>query len=124
MQRIVIKPSEVQTYSPAAHRGTVNRRLIGPETVSSKNLEIVMGIVEPSGLAEEHYHEKAEQVVYLLEGKCIVEVEGQSAQMEAGDICFFPPGKKHKVVPVGGAIKALVIYSPPLENATTAFKTN
>lgn len=122
-KRIVIKPEDVTTYNPAAHQGTVNRRLICPETVGAKNLEIVLGMVDPSGLAEEHYHEKAEQAVYLVEGKCIVEVEGKSAEMKAGDICFFPPMKRHKVIPVGGAIKALVIYSPPLGNATVAFKT-
>lgn len=119
----VVRPGDVPTYSPAAHRGTVNRRLIGRETVGASKLEVVLGEVEPGGLAETHYHDSAEQAIYLLEGECLVEVEGESYHMKPGDMAFFPPGVRHKVAPVGGPIKALVIYSPPLEDATTAFKT-
>jgi quercetin dioxygenase-like cupin family protein len=119
----VVRPGEVSTYSPAAHRGTVNRRLISSETVGASKLEVVLGETEPGGLAEAHYHDSAEQAIYFLEGECLVEVEGESHHMKPGDMAFFPPGIRHKVVPVGGPIKALVIYSPPLADATTAFKT-
>jgi quercetin dioxygenase-like cupin family protein len=119
----VVRPGEVPTYSPAAHRGTVNRRLIGRENVGASNMEVVLGETEPAGLAEAHYHDSAEQAMYILEGKCLVEAAGESHPMGPGDMVFFPPGVRHKVVPVGGPIKALVIYSPPLGDATTAFKT-
>ncbi len=119
----VVRSGEVSAYSPAAHRGTVNRRLIGRETVGASKLEVVLGEVEPGGLAEAHYHDSAEQAVYFLEGECLVEVEGESYHLGPGDMAFFPPGTRHKAVPVGGPMKVLVIYSPPLADATTAFKT-
>lgn len=119
----VVRPGELSTYSPAAHAGTINRRLIGSETVGAENMEVVLGEMASTGLAEAHYHDVAEQAIYLLEGKCLVEVAGESEEMRPGDMAFFAPGKQHKVIPVGGPIKALVIYSPPLGDATTAFKT-
>ena len=119
----VVRPEQLATYSPAAHTGTINRKLIGSEIVGAKNMEVILGEIESTGLAEAHYHDVAEQAIYLLEGKCLVEVDGESDQMRPGDMAFFAPGKRHKVIPVGGPIKVLVIYSPPLGDASTAFKT-
>jgi hypothetical protein len=45
-RRYFVKPDHVQPYSPANHTGTVNRRLIGPETVGAEQLEVVLGVVE------------------------------------------------------------------------------
>jgi quercetin dioxygenase-like cupin family protein len=86
-------------------------------------MEVVLGEVASAGLAEAHYHEVAEQAIYLLEGKCLVEVGGESREMRPGDMAFFAPGKRHRITPLGGPMRALVIYSPPLDDATTAFKT-
>jgi len=119
----LVRPEQLSTYSPEAHVGTINRRLIGSETVGAKNMEVVLGEVKSTGLAEVHYHDVAEQAIYLLEGKCRIEVEGESDEMRRGDIAFFAPGKRHRVIPVGGPIKLLIIYSPPLGDATTAFRT-
>lgn len=118
----VVRPEELSTYSPVAHTGTINRRLIGSEIVGAKNVEVILGEIEATGSAEAHYHDVAEQAIYLLEGKCLVEVEGESDKMRPGDMAFFAPGKRHKVMPVGGPIRVLVIYSPPLGDATTAFR--
>jgi len=119
----IVRPEQLSTYSPAAHVGTINWKLIGSETVGARNVEVILGEIESTGLAEAHYHDVAEQALYLLEGKCLVEVEGERDEMRPGDIAFFAPGRRHKIIPVGGPIKVLVIYSPPLGNATTAFKT-
>ena len=120
----IVHPEQLSTYSPAAaHVGIINRRLIGSDTVGARNVEVILGEIESTGLAEAHYHNAAEQVLYLLEGKCLVEVEGERDEMRPGDITFFAPGRRHKIIPVGGPIKVIVIYSPPLGNATTAFVT-
>ena len=120
----IVRPEQLSTYSPAAaHVGTINRKLIGSETVGARNVEVILGEIESTGLAEAHHHDVAEQAMYLLEGKCLVEVEGERDEMRPGDIAFFAPGRRHKIIPVGGPMKVLVIYSPPLGDATTAFRT-
>jgi quercetin dioxygenase-like cupin family protein len=119
----IVRPESLNTYCPPGHKSTVNRKLIGCDTVGAKKLEVILGEVESAGLAETHYHDVAEQAVYLLEGRCLIELEGEKQEMKPGDAAFFPPGKRHRVVPIGGPIKILVIYSPPLADVATGFKT-
>ena len=47
--RYFIKEADVTPYSPANHGDTVNRRLIGPETVGAKHLEVLLGVVGGTG---------------------------------------------------------------------------
>lgn len=119
----LVHPEDVAIYSPPAHTGTRNRRLVGSRTVRAKKMEVVLGELESGGQAELHYHQATEQAFYLLEGKCLVEVEGESDEMRPGDVAFFAPGKRHRLVALGGPIKGLVIYAPPLENQNSAFRT-
>ena len=45
-QRYCVRAGDVVGYHPANHTGTLNKRLIGPETVGAKRLEVVLGVVE------------------------------------------------------------------------------
>ena len=42
----LVRQSDVSPYSPANHSGTKNFRLIGPDTVGSRNLEVIVGEIE------------------------------------------------------------------------------
>jgi mannose-6-phosphate isomerase-like protein (cupin superfamily) len=112
----IVKESDVTGYSPANHSGTLNRRLIGRETVGARNVEVLLGVIEKNQGALPHAHPGIEQVCYLLSGSATVQVDGESGEMEAGDCCYFAPGKQH-VFTVTSDIPAcvLVIYSPPYE---------
>lgn len=112
----IVRESEVPGYSPANHSGTVNRRLISPETVGARQLEVLVGTIQKGEGALPHAHPGIEQVCYLLEGSAIVEVEGERGVMEAGDCCFFPADKKHVfTVTSETPARLVVIYSPPYE---------
>jgi quercetin dioxygenase-like cupin family protein len=114
----VVRPEDVPTYAPAAaHTGTVNRRL-----VRGQNVEVILGEISPGGGAEAHYHDKEEQVIYLLEGRCVVEIEGKSIEMHTGEAAYFAPGERHKIIAAFGPHKILVIYAPPLPEGASAFK--
>jgi mannose-6-phosphate isomerase-like protein (cupin superfamily) len=113
-RRYFVREAEVQPYSPANHTGTVNRRLIGPETVGAKHLEMVLGLVQPSGGALPHSHPGIEQVCYILEGRAVAEIGGERAELGPGDCCFFPADQPHVFTAVGEQpVRVLVIYSPP-----------
>lgn len=119
----IVRANQLKPYSPDAHAGTVNMRIIGQETVGARNVEVVLGIIDPGGQAEPHFHSDIEQVIYLLEGRIEVEMQGEKERMEPGDGVYFPPGEKHQVDVLGDQpARLLVIYAPPLQSKETPFE--
>jgi quercetin dioxygenase-like cupin family protein len=108
-----VRPSEVTPYSPANHTGTRNFRLIGPETVGAKNVEVLIGEIERGKGALPHAHPGIEQVCYLLEGEAHVEVAGEKFELKPGEACFFPADAMHLFIVTSERAKVMVIYSPP-----------
>ncbi|MFY9316506.1 MAG: cupin domain-containing protein [Burkholderiales bacterium] len=111
--RYCVSQADVMAYSPANHTGTKNYRLIGPETVGARQLEMLIGEVERGKGALPHAHPGIEQVCYLLEGEAHVEVGGEEFEMKAGEACFFPADALHLLIVTSEKAKILVIYAPP-----------
>ncbi len=117
--RYFIKESDVTPYSPANHGDTVNRRLIGPETVGAQHIEVLLGVIggklgAAGGGALPHRHPGIEQVCYLLEGRARVEVGGEVSELGPGDSCFFPADAMHAFTRISEEpVRVLVMYSPP-----------
>ena len=114
--RYFVKAAEVPDYHPANHLGTVNKRLIGRETVGAPQLEVVLGTIEKGKGALPHAHPGIEQACYMIAGRARAEVGGESSEMGPGDCCFFPAGVPHVFTVVSDEpVQVLVIYSPPYE---------
>ena len=114
IQNYFVSQQSVTPYHPANHTGTINYRLIGPDTVGANNIEVVLGVVEKGKGALPHSHPGIEQVCYLLEGRALAEVGGHARELGPGDCCFFPAGMRHVfTVTSDTPAKVLVIYSPP-----------
>lgn len=108
-----VRQADVTPYSPANHTGTKNYRLIGPETVGAKQVEVLIGEVERGKGALPHAHPGLEQVCYLLEGEAHVEVAGEKFEMKPGEACFFPPDAMHVFLVTSERARVMVIYAPP-----------
>ena len=111
--KYLVRQADLEPYSPANHTGTKNLRLIGPETVGAKQLEVLIGEVERGKGALPHAHPGIEQVCYLLEGAAHVEVDGEKFEMRPGDCCFFPADRMHLFEATSERVKVMVIYAPP-----------
>ena len=119
-----IRPEDVKGYHPANHLGTTNYRLISPETVGAKNVEVLLGVIEKDKGAQPHKHPDIEQICYMLEGRAIAEVAGEIKEMGPGDCVFFPADIMHVFTAISDTpVKILVIYSPPYgEDPTKTIK--
>ena len=111
--RYCVSQAEVTPYSPANHTGTKNFRLIGPETVGAKQVEVLIGELERGKGALPHAHPGIEQVCYLLEGEAHVEVAGEKFEMKPGEACYFPADTMHLFIATSERVKVMVIYAPP-----------
>lgn len=112
--KYLVRTADVASYTPANHNHTSNQRLIGPETVGARQMEVLLGTLHKGGGALPHAHPGIEQACHLLEGTAHVEVAGEAFDMVPGDTCFFPADAMHVFsVTSDTPVKLLVIYSPP-----------
>lgn len=112
--RYLVRTADVPSYHPANHEHTSNQRLVGPETVGARQMEMLLGTLHKGGGALPHAHPGIEQACYLLEGTAHVQVAGESFDMVPGDTCFFPADAMHVfTVTSETPVKLLVVYSPP-----------
>ncbi len=86
----LVRQADVKPYSPANHSGTRNYRLIGPETVGARQVEMILGEIEKGKGAHPHLHTGIEQVCYLLEGTAHVEVGGGEIRDAGGRRLLLP----------------------------------
>ncbi len=112
--RLIVHLDDLPTYSPPAHAGTVNRRLVDP--AFTDDFDMVHGTIEPGGKALRHLHDREFQVIFILEGQATVTLGDAPAQVcKAGHVVCIPPGLAHEVVSQGPApLRLVVIYSPRL----------
>ena len=93
--RYFVREAEIAGYHPANHTGTLNKRLIGPETVGAKQLEVLVGHIQKGKGALPHAHPGIEQVCYMLEGLAVaiptLLIAGPFFSMSLGRIVARPP---------------------------------
>lgn len=106
--------SNLPAYSPPAHHGTVNRRLV--DCAAGVGFEMILGRIEPGGAADRHYHRDETQVVYILKGEAMVALGEEAARRcGPGSVIRIPPGLAHEIaVAGGGPLEVIVLYAPPL----------
>jgi quercetin dioxygenase-like cupin family protein len=115
MGRYVIHSCELPAYTPPAHSQTANRRLLGPGILGSERMEVVLGEIRYGGQADLHSHPGVEQAFFVIQGKAVLQVEGENEVVGPDDFIYLPPGAAHRVTPLEGPpLKVLILYAPPL----------
>jgi mannose-6-phosphate isomerase-like protein (cupin superfamily) len=115
MKKFITHLSDVLPYSPPGHSHTTNYRLLGPGPSGSDRFEVVLGEIKSGGRAEPHAHEGIEQAIFILDGKAVVEIEGESEVVGPRDLIYFPQGVRHQITALQGrSLRFLIVYAPPL----------
>ena len=81
---------------------------------NGRNLMLTEHTLEKGAVLPEHSHPH-EQLVYLLAGTIIIEMNGAAIRMAAGDSLDIPPDVIHKAIALEPAV-ALDIFSPCRED--------
>ena len=88
----------------------VTRRIL----THSSNLMLTEHILEKGAVLPDHHHPH-EQLVYLLSGAIVLEMNGAAVKMVTGDSLDIPPDVSHKVTALEKTV-ALDIFSPARED--------
>ena len=59
-----------------------------------------------------HRHPEADEMVYILEGEVIVNVDGKETRVGAGGMSFVPKGVPHALLVVSETARLLSLHSP------------
>ncbi|HEY7059859.1 MAG TPA: cupin domain-containing protein [Chloroflexota bacterium] len=113
--KYIVPFESVPTYSPAGHRHTTNRRLIGKDHVDARSVEVVHGELLPGGVAERHAHDDIDQVVHVVTGQARVEIGDERAEVGPRTTLWIPATVPHEITAIGAEpLHLLVVYTPPL----------
>jgi len=113
-QELICHEDDLVRYSPPGHIGTVNVRLA--DRSFCPNFEMVLGRIEPGGVAHKHFHETEHQAMYVMAGTAQVTLENEDpVTCGPGSMVKFPPKVAHHVLSMGPEVlELMIIYSPPL----------
>ena len=120
ISKYVRQPGEgevIQMYGPTA--GAI-RLLVDPKSSSDGTAFCTLIQTLDQGAAvPPHRHDKAEQVLYFLEGKGVVTILGIDVSAERGTLVYVPKGTNHAIANVGTTpLSFLETTTPPgFENA-------
>jgi len=73
------------------------REILAPVNSSIKNQSLAEARVAPGRSTDEHFHPKAEEIYYILEGTGRMKIEDEVREVGPGDGIVILPGKKHKI---------------------------
>ena len=91
-------PEEVCAQAPGIKRTDLQRHNL---STPGKEMIQVRVDIAPGVLAPNHYH-YGEEIIYVLEGTFVYEVEGEAPKtLKAGDVLFVPAGKVHSAKNIG-----------------------
>ncbi len=76
----------------------------------------------PGQATERHYHALTEEIYLLTAGGGVLEVDGESRDVVAGDAVLIPPGAWHELVAGAGGARLLCMCAPPYSHDDTYFE--
>src|SRR5439155_7997038 len=77
--------------------GSEIRELLAYRNSAIRNQSLAEARLPVGGSTQEHYHPKAEEIYFITAGLGRMRIEGELAEVKAGDAIAITPGKKHKL---------------------------
>ncbi|MEO6547679.1 MAG: cupin domain-containing protein [Ferruginibacter sp.] len=85
----------------------------GWHLLKTADLSIIQELMAPGNAEQLHFHEKAQQLFYILSGEAQFELNGVSFFIGAGETIHVPPGIVHKISNNSFADLQFIVTSSP-----------
>ena len=100
--------------------GSEIRELLAYRNSAVRNQSLAEARVPVGSSTQEHYHARTEEIYFITAGQGRMRIEGEMAEVKAGDAIAIPPGKRHKLWNTGQeTLKLLCCCSPCYEHSDT-----
>ncbi|HEX3147654.1 MAG TPA: cupin domain-containing protein [Gemmataceae bacterium] len=84
---------------------------IPARTYAGEHLQLSLVEIPPDGIVEWHAHVN-EQMGMVVTGRALFHIGDEVRELGPGDMYLMPSNVKHKVIPVGGPVRALDVFCP------------
>ena len=101
------------TSTENAEHYTWGNNCDGWPLLRSDSLSVIQERMPPGTAEQLHYHERAQQVFYILSGTAPFEVEGASKTVLAGQSIHIQPKSKHRILNNGDDDLHFLVISEP-----------
>ncbi len=110
----VMRVEEAFWEQPPKHYQAFSKMLVHPSNADTRHFDFRISSYQPKGYAEVHVHDIAENIYYILQGKGIVELDGEKHLVEPHMVIHIPPGVRHGIFNTGlEDFVFIVVASPP-----------
>lgn len=100
--------------------GSEIRELLAHRNSGLTNQSLAEARVPQGGSTTEHYHVRAEEVYFIVEGEGRIRIDREERDLVPGDAIAIPPGKRHKIWNTGsGILVFLCCCAPAYEHSDT-----
>lgn len=102
--------------------GSTIRSLLDLSVAPVRNHSLAEATIAAGGSTVRHHHRVAEEIYYLIEGRGVMELDGETRAVAAGDAILIPPGSWHQITASeDGPLRLLCTCSPPYSHEDTYF---
>lgn len=97
--------------------GSEIRELLAHRNSAVRNQSLAEARLPPGASTAPHYHPRAEEIYYLLEGTARMRIESEVREVGPGDAIAIPPGRRHQITNSGAAtLRFLCCCAPAYEH--------
>ena len=101
--------------------GSTIRSLLDLSNAPVQKQSLAEATLPAGGETERHYHKLSEELYYLLEGKGLMEIEGEEREVGPGDAILIPSGAWHQIKATE-SLRFLCCCVPPYQHDDTYFE--
>jgi mannose-6-phosphate isomerase-like protein (cupin superfamily) len=100
--------------------GSEIRELLAHRNSAIRNQSLAEARLPIGAATEPHFHPRAEEIYFLLEGRGRIRVETDEREVGPGDAIAIPPGARHQITNIcGETLRFLCCCAPCYENEDT-----
>lgn len=86
---------------------------VGWHLLKTDTLNVIQERMPPGSAEERHYHQKAQQLFFILSGQAAFDIDGEIYHLKSGESIHIPPGSVHCVVNNSGEDLEFLLISEP-----------
>lgn len=98
--------------------GSTIRSILDRTNAPVRNQSLAEATLPAGRATDRHHHAASEEFYFILEGRALIEIDGESREVGPGDAILIPPGSRHRIT-ARTDTRFLCCCAPPYDHADT-----